>query len=155
MKLLLMLNVFLFLTFLSCSGLKEVENTEVDIKIIEINSWLNLMPGGPGSFHLSGEFAVSSDTENMIMNLNLKEISVFQKENLLYRFEPVSNYSRTESDLSSNSKRIEIYQFYTEKGLEIRESLLGDNVIKVQLNFDVDDEKIIRILDDVEVTRAY
>jgi hypothetical protein len=89
------------------------------------------------------------------MNLNLKEISVFQKENLLYRFEPVSNYSRTESDLSSNSKRIEIYQFYTEKGLEIRESLLGDNVIKVQLNFDVDDEKIIRILDDVEVTRAY
>lgn len=150
-----MLNVFLFLTFLSCSGLKELENTEVDIKIIEINSWLNLMPGGPGSFHLSGEFAVSSDTENMIMNLNLKEISVFQKENLLYRFEPVSNYSRTESDLSSNSKRIEIYQFYTEKGLEIRETLLGDNVIKVQLNFDVDDEEIIRILDDVEVTRAY
>ncbi|MFO7525480.1 MAG: hypothetical protein R6W68_08510 [Ignavibacteriaceae bacterium] len=141
--------------FFSCTGLKEVDGTNVDIEIVEINSWLNLMPGGPGSFHLSGEAAIYSGTDNMIFNIDMKEVSVFTNNDLLYTFKPVFKYSRTEPDYSLNEKRIEVYQFYTESGLEIREVLMGDNRINVELIFKIDDEEIRKTMNDVEVTRAY
>lgn len=150
-----MFNLFLIFTLLSCKGLKEVDNTEVDINIVEINSWLNLMPGGPGSFHLSGEAAVYSESDNMIINIELNEVSVYFKNDLLYAFKPVFKYSRTEPDYSPDEKRIEVYQFYTESGLEIREVLMGDNLINVELIFKIDDEEIRKSMNDVEVTRAY
>ena len=150
-----MINLLVLLISLNCSGLKEVHNTDVDIKIVEINSWLNLMPGGPGSFHLSGEFAVYSDNDNMIMELDLKEVSVFSKEDLLYRFKPVVNYSRTEPDYSTDPKKIEVYQFFTESGLEIREVLMGENLINIELTFNVDDDEMTMTVNDIELTRAY
>lgn len=155
MKKFLVVNLFLIFIFLSCTGLKEVNNTDVDVKIVEINSWLNLMPGGPGSFYLSGEVAIYSDTDNMIIDLDLNEVLVYSKKELLYSYKPVFKYSRTEPDYSPDSKRIEIYQFYTESGLQIRDVLMGDNLINVELIFKIDDNEIKKIFNDVEVTRAY
>lgn len=155
MKKVQLINLLVILISLNCSGLKEVHNTDIEIKIVEINSWLNLMPGGPGSFHLSGEFAVYSDTDNMIMEVDLKEVSVFSKEDLLYRFKPVFNYSRTEPDYSPDPKKIDLYQFFTESGLEIREVLMGENLINIELTFNVDDDEITMTVNDIELTRAY
>lgn len=155
MKKLLMFNLFLIFIFLDCTGLKQADNTEIDIKIVEINSWLNLMPGGPGSFHLSGEASIYSDSDNMIINADLNEVLVYFKDELLYRFKPVFKYSRTEPDYSLEEKRIEVYQFYTESGLEIREVLMGDSLINVELIFKIDDEEIKKVVNDIEVTRAY
>lgn len=151
-----LLIVFTAITlFTNCTGLKEVNNQLAEIKITEVLSWLNLMPGGPGSFHLSGEFAVYSDSETMIPEMELSEVSVISDEMLLYKFKPVTQYSRTEPDFSTQKKRIEIYQFYTDGGFEIRESLMGNNKIDVELRFIIEGESITRIVRDVEVTRAY
>jgi hypothetical protein len=123
----------LFFSSINCSGSKEVNESDYEINIIEINSWLNLMPGGPGSFHLSGELEIHSNPENVVIDLNIKEIIVYSGEQLLYRFKPVFQYSRTEPDFSLNNKKIEVYQFFTEKGLEIREVLMGNNLINVEM----------------------
>lgn len=155
MKIILCILSILFFSIINCTGLKEVHNTNFEIKILEINSWLNLMPGGPGSFHLSGEFAIHSEPGNMIMDLNLNEILVYANQELLYKIKPLIQYSRTEPDYSLNNQKIEVYQFYTESGLEIREVLMGENKINVELTFTVDDDEVIKKLNDVELTRAY
>jgi hypothetical protein len=146
---------FLFFISLNCTGLKEVHNTDFEIKIIEVESWLNLMPGGPGSFHLSGEFSIHTDPDNVIMDLKLSEITVYSGEDLLYAIKPVFQYSRTEPDYSMNKNKIEVYQFYTESGLEINEILMGNNKINVEFNFVVEEEVIKKTMNDIEVTRAY
>jgi hypothetical protein len=145
----------LFFSSINCSGLKEVNESDFKINIIEINSWLNLMPGGPGSFHLSGELEIHSNPENVVIDLNIKEIIVYSGEQLLYRFKPVFQYSRTEPDFSLNNKKIEVYQFFTEKGLEIREVLMGNNLINVEMTLVIGDKELVEKLKDIEVTRAY
>lgn len=145
----------LFFSSINCSGSKEMNESDFDINIIEINSWLNLMPGGPGSFHLSGEMEIHSDPDSMLIDLSIKEIFVYSGEQLLYRFKPVFQYSRTEPDYSLNNKKIDVYQFFTEQGLEIREVLMGDNLINVELVLVLEDKELVKILNDIEVTRAY
>jgi hypothetical protein len=145
----------LFFSSINCSGLKEVNESDFKINIIEINSWLNLMPGGPGSFHLSGELEIHSNPENVVIDLNIKEIIVYSGEQLLYRFKPVFQYSRTEPDFSLKNKKIEVYQFFTEKGLEIREVLMGNNLINVEMTLVIGDKELVEKLKDIEVTRAY
>jgi hypothetical protein len=145
----------LFFSSINCSGSKEVNESDFKINIIEINSWLNLMPGGPGSFHLSGELEIHSNPENVVIDLNIKEIIVYSGEQLLYRFKPVFQYSRTEPDFSLNNKKIEVYQFFTEKGLEIREVLMGNNQINVEMTLVIGDKELVEKLKDIEVTRAY
>ncbi|MBS4033576.1 MAG: hypothetical protein KGZ85_03850 [Ignavibacterium sp.] len=132
-----------------------MNKSDFKINITEINSWLNLMPGGPGSFHLSGELEIHSDPESMINDISIKEIVVYTGKQLLYGFKPVFQYSRTEPDFSLNNKKIEVYQFFTEKGLEIREVLMGNNLINVELTLVIDDKELVEKLKDIEVTRAY
>src|SRR5690606_5805848 len=105
------ISLILFLFLLNCSGMKEVKDAHPEIKILEINSWLNLMPGGPGSFHLSGELAVHLADDDMIFDINISEISVYSNQELLYRFKPVLQYSRTEPDYAYHSGKIDVYQF--------------------------------------------
>ncbi|MCJ7554049.1 MAG: hypothetical protein MUO34_09210 [Ignavibacteriaceae bacterium] len=156
MKIFLFILPFLILSSISCSGSKEVNNVDVEVKILEVNAWLNLMPGfSPGSFHLSGEFAVYSDTNNVIMDVKLEEILVYSNDELLYDIKPVFKYSRNEPDYSLSPKNIEVYQFYNESELEIKEVLMANNLINVEIKFIVEDEEINLTIDDVEVTRAY
>lgn len=155
MRRILVILPILFFIEINCTGLKEVHNTDYEIKIIDINSWLNLMPGGPGSFHISGEIAIHTDPDNMIMNFSLSEMSVYSSEELLYAIKPVVRYSRTEPDYSMSEKKIEVYQFYTESGLEINEILMSNNKINIEFTFIVEEEVLKKILNEVEVTRAY
>ncbi len=156
MKIFIYILPFLILSSISCSGLKEANNVDVDLKILEVNAWLNLMPGfSPGSFHLSGEFAVYSDTNNVIKDVELENILVFSNNELLYNIKPVFKYSRNETDDSLSLKNIEVYQFYNESGLEIKEVLMANNLINVEIKFIVEGEEINLLIDDVEVTRAY
>lgn len=156
MKNILFQIVLILLVSLSCSGLKEVNDMDVKIKITEINSWLNLMPGfAPGSFHLSGEFAVYYSEDNPGIDVKLQEILVLYEDELLYIINPVYKYSRTEPDYSVNPQRIDVYQFFTEGNIEIKEVLMAHNLINVKLKFIVDDEEFLIVVNDVEVTRAY
>ncbi len=156
MKIFLFILPFLILSSISCSGSKEVNNVDVEVKILEVNAWLNLMPGfSPGSFHLSGEFAVYSDTNSEIKDVKLEEILVYSNDELLYNIKPVFKYSRNEADDSLSPKNIEVYQFYNEGELEIKEVLMANNLINVEIKFIVEGEEINLTIDDVEVTRAY
>lgn len=151
----ILINFLLVLFLINCTGMKEVHNTEYEIKITDLNAWLNLMPGGPGSFHLSGEFNLFTDQDNFISEVQLKEVSVFSKDELLYNFKPITQYSRAEPDYSTNNRKIEVYQFYMESGLEIQEVLMSDNIISVEFVFNVDDVLTQVVKENVEVSRAY
>lgn len=155
MKFTALLNFIFIISLLNCSGMKETDNSEPVIQILEINSWLNLMPGGPGSFHLSGELAVTLDADDMIFDIELSEITVYSGQEILYKFKPVLQYSRTEPDLSVNSGKIEVYRFFTESGLGIKETLMADNMIDVELIISVNDYVLNKNVRSIEVTRAY
>lgn len=148
--------VLIVLLSLNCSGLKEVNDMETEVKIVEVNSWLNLMPGfSPGSFHLSGEFAVYSAEDNPPVDIKLKEVFVYYSDELLYIINPIFKYSRTEPDFSVSPKRIDVYQFFNEDKIEIKEVLMAHNIINIELKFLIEDEEVNLKVDDIEVTRAY
>lgn len=155
MKIFLSILSILIFSAINCTGLKKVCSTGFEIEILEINAWLNLMPGGPGSFHLSGEFEIRSESENSIIDMNLNEILVYANDELIYRIKPVFQYSRTEPDNSMSEQKIEVYQFYTDIGLEIREVLMQQNIINAELNFVVNDKDVIKKLNNIELIRAY
>ncbi len=46
---------------IACASTKTGEETlQLDIEVNDLNSWLNLMPGSPGKFHLLGELKITN-----------------------------------------------------------------------------------------------
>ncbi len=148
----LILNISLII---NCAGLKETNINDSEIRIIEINSWLNLMPGGPGSFHLSGEFTLFQENDEIHYQIEIKKISVYTKNKLIYTFKPELHFSGTEPDISAVNKIAKVYQFFTGSGLEISEQIMAAESIDVELHFILNKQNIIFQLNDIELTRAY
>jgi len=81
----------------SCSShIEQEEKLEIEVENSKINAWLNLMPGSPGSFHISGEFNIAYDSTYGIKNskkedldsILVTKVEVYQAKNLLYSFTP-------------------------------------------------------------------
>ena len=60
---------------ISCTTSQDQSNKIAEqIRIIDVESWLNMMPGGPGSFHIIGKYECSDTAD---CSANLKNIKVY------------------------------------------------------------------------------
>lgn len=154
MKEMILISILSILFTSNCAGVKETCN-DVEVKVLEINSWLNLMPGGPGSFHLSGEFSLFHENEEVECEISIVKIQVYYNDELIYSFKPLIQYSRTEQKSNQLNRLTEVFQFFTETGLEIREPMMAAEFIDVELLFEIDDKNVFERINEVELTRAY
>ena len=117
------------------------------IKILEAQAWLNLMPGGPGSFHIVGKYSISSELNQEL--IQLKEIIILSNEKQIYKITP-----KTETNHTISEKEDE-YSFYSDSQLKIAEEIKDKNEITAIFVFTYRDEIIEKTISQIELTRAY
>lgn len=91
-KITLSLFTFILFTFffnLGCgSSNKKNPELELNIKVHKFYSWLNLMPGGPHSFHFSSEFLIELNENTNYDLLKFNKVIVKQGDNIINEFIP-------------------------------------------------------------------
>ncbi|MDT3697183.1 MAG: hypothetical protein ROY99_12435 [Ignavibacterium sp.] len=140
--------LYLFSLLISCStGLSQKEFEDLNIKISNIQSWLNLMPGGPGSFHITGKYELPE-------NLNEKEIFL---DKIIIMEKDKEIYSLTaELQLFYNSEMgIKEFTFSNYYQTKIDPVLIKKDTIEVKLIFSVNGLLIRKDFGVIPLLRVY
>lgn len=142
-------NVFVLMgIIISCSSnLSEKDFDKLNIKIVDVQSWLNLMPGGPGSFHISGKYELPE-------NMNEKEIFL-DKIIVLDSEKEIYNLTAELQIISNSPNGIKEFTFTNNYQTKIEPILMEKENIDIQLVFRVNDKPIKKDLNKVPLTRAY
>lgn len=146
----LSLVLFYILLLTSCTTSQiDSNNLSEKIRIIDVESWLNMMPGGPGSFHIIGKYEIADSLE---FEVELTKIKVLSDSIDIYTITK-ENYI-VEKQIDNNLKIIE-YAFHTKPGIGLNERIQLINQMDVKLFFDFEGREIVKELNSIELTRAY
>lgn len=139
--------------FYSCCQSNNLETNKIVFEIVELDSWLNLMPGDAPKIHLSGKANIYSESELDNFEGFFKSISIKQNQDQLYSFKPFVNLLNDEI----NDKELFVYkiEFYTETGLHINPDLNGDKNIDIDFIFSEDLNMKNILLSDIKIEKAY
>jgi len=148
--------ILITLMLISCSSIKSGKETlQLDIEVSDIHSWLNLMPGSPGKFHLLGELKIKNTGIEVIEELKLDKIKVYSNKEMIYSFYPffkLKDHSEVNSMKPGESNE---YVFGVESGLKIDERLMTNNLIDIKMKF-ISGLKYYQLsLDSITVEQAY
>jgi hypothetical protein len=140
----------LILILISCTTSQDQFNKLADqIRIIDIESWLNMMPGGPGSFHIIGKYECSDTVD---YSANLKNIKVYSDSTLVYdlKKDDFTNEKQNEQDTQKIS-----YSFFTQPGIKLNDIVQSVEKVDVKLIFNFNEVIIEKNVNDIVLTRAY
>ena len=142
---------FLFiLIFISCTSSQDQSNKLAEqIKIIDIESWLNMMPGGPGSFHVIGKYECSDTSD---CSVKLKNIKVYSDSALIYDL--TEDNFKIEKQIEQDIQKVS-YSFYTQPGIKLDDRIQSIEKVDVTLIFICNDVMIEKDVNDTILTRAY
>jgi len=142
---------FLFiLIFISCTSSQDQSNKLAEqIKIIDIESWLNMMPGGPGSFHVIGKYECSDTSD---CSVKLKNIKVYSDSALIYDL--TEDNFKIEKQIEQDIQKVS-YSFYTQPGIKLDDRIQSIEKVDVTLIFICNDVMIEKDVNDIILTRAY
>lgn len=143
-----LLIMIFFQLFISCSSsFSGKEFDKLNIKIVDIASWLNLMPGGPGSFHISGKYELPEELD--------------EREIFLYKIIVIDNGKEiynliAELQFVNNSlEGIKEFTFTNHYQTEIEPILMQKDTIDIRLIFNVNSLPVKKDLNKIPLTRAY
>jgi len=159
-----LLAVFSLFIIYACSssqemkGEKEIEKESSEkfpvaeaklYKINEIESWMNLMPGGEGSFHLSGDVILTE-----LCGLNLKStrvlhVAIVQDNKTLIEFEPNSS----KGDVTG--ERSVYFQFSTNRGIKMPPLFDSEKSITAILSFTDGKDEFEVSINELTVQKIY
>lgn len=146
----LIILLFFSLFFMSACSNCKISKTDLgtNVEITDLQTWLNLMPGGNPSFHFSGEYKVTSGNPE---NFTLKNVKVFSDKEELYSVIPSVRDKYNESSMQSSLE----FQFFSESGLAVKAILLTKEKLDFVLEFDIEGNLINKFVEQVELVRAY
>ncbi len=138
------------LIFISCSNSQvPLDKLSEEINIIEIQAWLNLMPGGSASFHFVGEYEIDTTISK---NLLLTNVIVLSDQKIIYDID--SSTLINERELNRKNENLN-FKFYTQPGLKLNDVIKELKTIDVKLVFDYDGNEVEKIIKDVQLSRVY
>jgi hypothetical protein len=151
----IVLLVTLFITSCASSEKAKVE-LSLEVVKIEINAWLNLMPGvSPGKFHLTGDVSLQNISNEEIKNINLDNITVYSSEEVIYSFKPYFTHKFEGDNFILKTGMEKVFTFGIEDGLKIDERLDKNKFININLNFISDKGSYSYSVDSVKVEEAH
>ena len=125
-------------------------------KEIKITSWVNLMPGGPGSFHISGKILLRNKESYDIKELSLVSILIKQRDVQLYNFVPIFLAKDESDDTCLPEKAEKEFSFRDSSGLPIIKELNSDLPIKISLKFkEANDNYFHFEIENIKVEKVY
>ncbi len=139
-----------FLIFMSCSNSQiQFDKLSEQINIVDIQAWINLMPGGPGSFHITGEYEIDKIELDKLL---LKNVIVYSESKIIYNI----NLANLSNELQADEKIQKLkYRFYIQPGLKLNDSIRIVETIDIKLIFEFNGKEIEKMINDVYLTRAY
>lgn len=143
----IVLLVFGFMLTACSSNLTEKDLDRLNIKIVDVQSWLNLMPGGPGSFHISGKYQLPEDLNEK--EIFLEKIIVFDNEKEIY------NLTAEIQFISNSPNGIKEFTFSNYYQTKIEKILMQKENIDVRLVFSINGNLIPQDFKSIQLTRAY
>ena len=142
--------------FIACSSTKTGEETlQLDIEVSDLHTWLNLMPGSPGKFHLLGELKITNPGSDVIEELKLDKIIIYSNKELVYSFYPFFNLKDLSEVNSIEPGGSKEYTFRVESGLKVDERLMTNNLIDIKMKFISGTEYYQLNLNDIIVEQAF
>ncbi len=141
------LSLFIFFVNACCSSSEIKKDT--DITVLEINCWLNLMPGGEPSFHYSGTLAINKEYSDKFKFLS---VQVFYKDELIHQSQPLIHFF---DEVVTDTTSIIKFNFYSEQGIKVTDKMMKAERVNFHLLFELGDDTLEKHLSDVSVTRAY
>lgn len=124
---------------IACSSCKtEINAPIIEVKVNEINIWLNLMPGGAPSFHFSGAIEVKNNTKYDIPNLTLSEVVIIYANEMLHHIKPESD---EDLNYSLNPDSMQLIKFYSPQNIDVGPKLYKADSLNVVLKFSCDEKK--------------
>lgn len=143
----IVLLVFGFMLTACSSNLAEKDLDKLNIKILDVQSWLNLMPGGPGSFHISGKYQLPEDLNEK--EIFLEKIIVFDNEKEIYSLTAELQFI---TNSPAGVKEFTFSNFYQTK---IEPIIMQKESIDVKLVFSINDNLITKYFKSIQLIRAY
>ena len=145
---LLILTIIFLQLFNSCSSsFSEKEFDKLNIKIGDVESWLNLMPGGPGSFHVSGKYELPEELDEK--KIFLDKIIVTDNEKEIYTLIAELHF------VNNSVKGLKEFVFTNQNPTKIHPILMQRDSIDVQLIFSVNDVSVKKEFKKIQLTHAY
>ena len=142
--------IFYNLLFISCStSQSQLNNYAEQIKIVDVEAWINLMPGGPGSFHLVGVYEC---TDTVKLDANLEIIKVISDNELIYELNKDSFTCEAQIETEAQSFK---YNINTNPGIKLNEKIQTLEKVDVKLVFNFDGCKIEKEIHNIILARAY
>ena len=136
------------LLFSGCSaGLNVKESGDTNLRITDIQSWLNLMPGGPGSFHISGKYQFPKKFDEKEIFLN--KIIILEKDKEIYSLAAELQFIGNSGNLLKEFTFNNVYQ------TKIDPILLQNDTIDVQLVFYFKGQEFRKEFKSIPLNRAY
>jgi hypothetical protein len=136
--------------FTSCTTAQLQSGSFSDqINVVDFEAWLNLMPGGPGSFHIMGKYECSDTSD---CDAKLTNIKVYSDSSLIYDISEDNLICETQIEKHTQSIK---YAFFTQPGIKLNEQIQTIEKINVKLIFDSGTKSIEKYLRDIILTRAY
>ncbi|MDO8549967.1 MAG: hypothetical protein Q7S39_07455 [Ignavibacteria bacterium] len=144
--------------FLNCCGTVKTQADQLNISInhSDIYSWLNLMPGGPPSFHITGNLTIKNEESYEIKELNLNEIILTQQDIPLYHFEPLLepvNENISGKNLEAGEEKE--FRFGVKSGLEVKPELDSEKPITARLVFNSGEKIFEYVIYNIQIEKAY
>lgn len=138
------------LILISCStSQSQLSDYAEQVDIVGVEAWLNLMPGGPGSFHLTGEYESMND---FILKSKLTTIKVYSDSELIYEIksENINCELQIGQDIQALRNRFNI-----RGGLKLNELIQTAEKLDVKLIFELNGDLFEKDVNDIVLTRAY
>ncbi len=138
------------LILISCStSQSQLSDYAEQVDIVGVEAWLNLMPGGPGSFHLTGEYESMND---FILKSKLTTIKVYSESELIYEIK--SENINCELQIGQNIQALR-NRFNIRGGLKLNERIQTTEKLDVKLIFELNGDLFEKNVNDIVLTRAY
>ncbi|MDP2303435.1 MAG: hypothetical protein Q8N03_13545 [Ignavibacteria bacterium] len=122
-------------------------NYEKMITVNEINLWINLMPGGPPTFHFSGQ--VGAEIE-IAEDIELIEVRISQNQKQIFSEKPF--FTRLSKQVPQYNKYL--YIFGIKEGLPSN-LINSDSLVDVILIFDVNGDRFSITLNKLSIEKVY
>jgi len=141
--------MFVFILGLTdCSSKQALDDLfETKIIIKEIEAWLNLMPGGPGSFHITGKYFLSDELADD--EVFLDKVIITEGEQTYYNIKPEIHPQETDQ------KELKEFRFYNSVDTYINPVLRNKEKIDVKLIFSYNKKLVEKSFRNVTLNKVY
>lgn len=121
-------------------------------RIEGIYAWVNLMPGGPASFHITGRIILDKKEDESI---KAGSFEIWQSGKMFYKFVPAFERLAGTAEVDSLYLNRSVYQFSTDSGLELVREFSPDSLVTLKAQFYTESGEVSRQVDSIKVERVY